>query len=518
MLSAVGFVGIFAGVSVISWTETADFCGRCHTMAPELQAYSSGAHRNVTCGECHVEPGVAGWVKAKMNGTRQLIDTVLGTYPTPIHPPEHEALPSAEHSCEECHSLEQRSFVGLRTTESFAEDSENTRNFVGLMVRPTGGDPFDVDRSVHNHVALPMAYAGTGLNGAHISYVEATRADGSVVEYISQNEIVDADNVLPEIEKIKAADGMTEVSCYDCHNRVGHDITNPRDAVDYMLQVGTIDDSLPYIKRESQRILWAAYPDEAAAFAEIEALEPWYQVNYPEVYNTKLAQIRGAIVALKDLYPQTALPAMQVTPATYPNQKSHQDYPGCFRCHDGGHFRVENGVAMSESIPSTCNTCHTFPSIGPAVASLPLGQPPSTHEDDLWVFGHANVATSIDPAETSCVECHAQDYCVNCHSTGAISVNHDEMSTNHAAVIREQGNQSCAYCHQPVFCANCHKEPVLPVTSPAFGTQPTSGSGGESGEAPEGSVVAPAGVAWPLNPHAAWNARAGGGSGAASDD
>ena len=186
VLSAVGFVGIFAGVSVISWTETADFCGRCHTMAPELQAYSSGAHRNVTCGECHVEPGVTGWIKAKMNGTRQLIDTVLGTYPTPIHPPEHEHMPTAEETCQECHSLEQRSFVGLRTTESFAEDAENTRNFVGLMIRPTGGDPFDVDRSVHNHVALPMAYAGTGLNGAHISYVEATRADGSVVEYIAR--------------------------------------------------------------------------------------------------------------------------------------------------------------------------------------------------------------------------------------------------------------------------------------------------------------------------------------------
>ncbi len=184
VLSAVGFVGIYAGVTVISWTESADFCGRCHTMAPELQAYSSGPHRNVTCGECHVEPGIAGWVKAKMNGTRQLIDTVLGTYPTPIHPPEHTALPTTEDTCRECHSLEQRSFASVRSKESFSEDSENSREFVGLMVRPTGGDPFDVDRSVHNHVALPMEYAGTGLNGASIDYVVATRADGSEVEYI----------------------------------------------------------------------------------------------------------------------------------------------------------------------------------------------------------------------------------------------------------------------------------------------------------------------------------------------
>jgi len=41
------------------------------------------------------------------------------------------------------------------------------------------------------------------------------------------------------------------------------------------------------------------------------------------------------------------------------------------------------------------------------------------------------------------------------------------MATNHAAVIRKQGNQACSYCHQPVYCARCHgADPVLPVTVP----------------------------------------------------
>ena len=43
--------------------------------------------------------------------------------------------------------------------------------------------------------------------------------------------------------------------------------------------------------------------------------------------------------------------------------------------------------------------------------------------------------------------------------TGAVTVDHDTMSTNHAQVIRDQGNQACAYCHQPVYCARCHAEP-----------------------------------------------------------
>ena len=158
---------------------------------------------------------------------------------------------------------------------------------------------------------------------------------------------------------------------------------------------------------------------------------------------------------------------MRVTAATYPSNNGHLDWPGCFRCHDGGHFKVVDDKATKEVIPSTCNTCHTFPQIGPAVASLPLGEPPSTHADDsLWVFNHKNVATSLDPGGQPCGECHARDYCVNCHATGAVSIDHDEMSTNHAKVIREQGNTACATCHLPVFCARCHKEPVLPVTTP----------------------------------------------------
>ena len=241
------------------------------------------------------------------------------------------------------------------------------------------------------------------------------------------------------------------------------------------------------------RILWSGFPDDTAADAEIDRLSDFYKTNYPDVYATKGAQIADAQEQLKVLYRLSATPPMKVTAGTYPNNMGHLDWPGCFRCHDGGHFKVVDNKATKEVIPSTCNTCHTFPQIGPAVASLPLGEPPSTHADDaLWVFNHKNVATSVDPGGQTCGECHARDYCVNCHATGAVSIDHDEMATNHAKVIREQGNQACAYCHQPVFCARCHKQPVLPVTTPL------------SHPAGEGSVQSvedqPAGLAFPLKP------------------
>jgi nitrate/TMAO reductase-like tetraheme cytochrome c subunit len=492
VLAGGGSVVAFTGVSMIQWTETADFCGRCHTMAPELTAYHLGTHRDVDCGECHVEPGIMGWVESKLAGTRQLVGVVIGNYPTPIHPPDHQLLPSPADTCQKCHSLNDRSFAALRTTTAFAEDEENTREFVGLMIRPGGGDAFDVGRSVHWHVLSNFTYLSPDPNSEVIDYVTSTRDDGTVVEYIAQDKISVAENVRPDIDALRAVDRNITLNCYDCHNRVGHDIPNPRVGLDYRLSTGVIDPSLPYIKREGMRILWSGFPDEAAAESEIERLDDFYRANYPDVYATKGAQIAVAQEEIKLLYRLTATPAMKVTAGTYPNNIGHLDWPGCFRCHDGGHFKVVNDKATKEVIPSSCNTCHTFPQLGPAVASLPLGEPPSTHADDsLWVFNHKNVTTSLDPGGQSCGECHARDYCVNCHATGAVSVDHDEMATNHARTIRAQGNQSCAYCHLPVSCARCHEKPVLPVTTPL--SHPT----GEEGVLDTGS---PPGVLFPLSP------------------
>ncbi len=52
--------------------ETDQFCGQsCHVMKPQFTANRRTAHRNVGCVECHIVPGAAGFVQAKMNGTRQ---------------------------------------------------------------------------------------------------------------------------------------------------------------------------------------------------------------------------------------------------------------------------------------------------------------------------------------------------------------------------------------------------------------------------------------------------------------
>lgn len=46
---------------------------------------------------------------------------------------------------------------------------------------------------------------------------------------------------------------------------------------------------------------------------------------------------------------------MKVTWGTHPNNLGHNDYPGCFRCHDGSH-NTKDG----KSIDNDCSTCHNL--------------------------------------------------------------------------------------------------------------------------------------------------------------
>jgi hypothetical protein len=159
---------------------------------------------------------------------------------------------------------------------------------------------------------------------------------------------------------------------------------------------------------------------------------------------------------------------MKVTAATYPDNLGHQAFPGCLRCHDGGHFKVVDGALSSESIPSACATCHTFPQIGSNTSAILIGERPTSHVAALWVFDHKTQVSTLDPAGTSCGACHTRTYCENCHNTQAVNVPHDNMVYDHAAVTRRTGVLACLACHQPTYCERCHDASILTpsVTSP----------------------------------------------------
>src|SRR5665647_1814467 len=154
------------------------------------------------------------------------------------------------------------------------------------------------------------------------------------------------------------------MDCIDCHNRVGHAVASPDQAVDEAMSAGKISPDLPYIKRNSVALLNGSYASLDAADKAITGLRDTYAAKYPLVLKSHDAQVSGAIDELKAVYRLIATPAMKVQAKTYPDNLGHQNSPGCFRCHDGAHYLVVKGKITNEKIPSECSTCHTFPQIG----------------------------------------------------------------------------------------------------------------------------------------------------------
>jgi nitrate/TMAO reductase-like tetraheme cytochrome c subunit len=450
----------YGAMGAVHYSESIGFCSLCHSMAPEEKGLAASAHANVTCGECHVSPGVGGFVKAKLNGTRQLVEYVTGTFPKPIPPADHAAMPKTEDTCLACHTLNSITAGGgptqLILRPSFAEDEQNTRTTVAVLLRPTGVGSRE-SLSVHWHVEKQVDYVAGDERRQSIDLVEFKNSEGQKETYISGAKVRDSLNAQADVDALKAAEKTHTMDCLDCHNRVGHPLKSPGKAVDEAMAAGKIDPTLPWIKRDALAVLNKNY----ATTAEADAAMTAFGTAYPQRYALKGdagRPVADVVATMKSIYAESATPEMKVVASTYPDNLGHQNSPGCFRCHDGAHFRVVDGKVTTETIPSTCATCHTFPQAGLDVNNVPLGTRPASHADKLWVFNHKTATNSQLPSGTSCGTCHAPSYCSNCHTSGAIKVDHDTMLYNHAQSVRVAGGtQSCAYCHQPAYCAQCHK-------------------------------------------------------------
>ena len=475
LVAGFGAAATMGGVAAVGYSETPGFCGKCHTMDPELKAYAQSAHKEVTCAECHINPGLGGFVKAKANGTKQLLHILTGQYPRPIEPPDHATLPPVRNTCLKCHSLEQITENGgpvkLVLRPRYKPDETNTRETIAIMLRPAGlgqasGAPGaaaeDGVKGVHWHVQQTVTYTASDIRSQKIDLVEITSKDGTTKQYIAGSQVAVSADVKPDIKRLKLSQKTKLMDCVDCHNRVGHAVPSTDRAIDESIAAGRISAALPYIKRDGVALLNGDYPSLQAADTAIAGLRTTFATKYPLVLKSHDAQIAAAIDELQQVYRLIATPAMKVQAKTYADNLGHQTSLGCFRCHDGAHYLVEKGKITSAKIPSTCATCHTFPQIGANASSFPLGAKPADHKDKLYVFSHKIAVSTSQVAGTTCAACHAKSYCVNCHKSGAIKVKHTAMLYNHAREITALGGTtSCAACHQKVACAQCHKGPVL---------------------------------------------------------
>jgi hypothetical protein len=283
----------FAGVK---YMDSNQFCGTvCHTvMIPQYTAYKDSPHSRIDCVSCHIGPGAAWFVQYKLSGLGQLFAVTFNTYHRPI-PAATRSLRPSQDTCEQCHWPEKFQTDKLKVIRRYEEDEHNTEKITVLLLR--------VGTKIHKaHVGKNIEYIATDTARQEIPWVSS---DGVVY-------------------KTSEAQGeRRKMDCIDCHNRPTHAFDMPGPAVDAALESGKIDRSVPFAKRDAVLALTGKKP--------LDQVPP----------------------GVKALYERNIFPEMMISWGTYPNNVGHDQFPGCFRCHDDNH-KSDSGKTISQD----CATCH----------------------------------------------------------------------------------------------------------------------------------------------------------------
>ncbi len=333
------------------YTDSSEFCGKvCHTvMEPQSTSYENSPHARVACAECHIGSGASWFVKAKLSGTRQVLAVLRDTFSRPIPPAIHNLRPARE-TCEHCHWPKKFFGAQLREIVHFTADESNTRRDIDMLLNTGGGDEVTGRaEGIHLHMALEgrIEYVATDDFLQVIPWVRYT--DGAGNEWIYRSDGRPSSDPTPDGD-------LRQLDCMDCHNRPAHNFRSPEHAVDIFLDVGRIDTTLPFIKREAVRALVGDYPDSETAERRIgESLTGFYEANYPAVWEKDKASVKNAVDMVRQIYGRNFFPAMKVNWKTYPDNIGHMESPGCFRCHEGRHVNQKG-----EKISHDCTICHTF--------------------------------------------------------------------------------------------------------------------------------------------------------------
>jgi hypothetical protein len=333
----------------IEFMDSTQFCGQvCHTvMEPEFVAFQDGPHSRVRCVSCHIGPGASFFVKSKLDGTRQVVAVAMNSYSRPIASPVHTLRPARE-VCEQCHWPEKFHGDRIKKIPEYKDDEQSSDNGTTMRIHVGGGsEKLGLATGIHWHmnVANEVEYISTDAKRQVIPYVRVKDRTGAVREYF-------AEGITPE----QLAQGeRRRMDCMDCHNRPSHRFSaTPERAVDDALATGEMPRELPFIRRQVVEALKAQYRDKATAEQEIASkLMSFYRSAPGDVFRTKPEQVERAVRAAQRLYDRNNFPAMNVTWGTYADNLGHNDFPGCFRCHDDEH-KTKDGRAIKQD----CEQCH----------------------------------------------------------------------------------------------------------------------------------------------------------------
>ncbi len=371
----------FGSYQTYHYSESTQFCGQvCHSaMNPEFVAYQHSAHARVDCVQCHVGSGASYYLKAKINGTHQLIAFTLDNYNRPIPTPVRNLRP-AQDTCEKCHWPEKFHGNVELTFEHFLSDKKNTPYTARMLFPVNQGGPEGTLGGIHWHVSATdrVEYYAVDEKRQDIPWMRVTNLkDGTARVFRTDKFTGD-----PPADKIRVMD------CMDCHNRPAHVFPTANTAVEQAMSAGVLSTKLPNIKRVAVAAM--TQKDITTAADAPQKIADYLRGKYADA--ALAPEVPGAIAAVQQIFATTIFPERKADWRVYPNNLGHKDWPGCFRCHDDKHK-----TALGQSVRSSdCTSCHTI-----------LAQGKGDAMQTLTAKGLAFKHPDGDPdSELTCADCH----------------------------------------------------------------------------------------------------------------
>jgi len=371
-------LSVFGSYETYHYSESVQFCGQvCHrAMNPEFVAYQRGAHARVDCVDCHIGSGAEWFIKAKINGTHQLIAYTLNNYNRPIATPIKNLRP-AQDICEKCHWPEK--FHGNIDVnfDHYLSDKANTPFSVRLLLRVNTTRAGSPEGGIHWHV--------NQKEKVEYYAIDEKRQD---IPWMRVTNKVDGTSRVYRIESFKGEPPpalIRTMDCMDCHNRPAHVFPTANEAVEKSLAAGTLSTRLPNLKREAVKAM--LQKEITTADAAPKKIADYLSAKYAGA-----PELPATIAEVQRIFSVTIFPERKADWRVYPNNIGHKDWPGCFRCHDDKH-KTPGGEAVRSS---DCNSCHTILAQGKGAEFELLNAKGQT-------FQHPG--GDLDP-DLTCSDCH----------------------------------------------------------------------------------------------------------------
>ena len=147
---------------------------------------------------------------------------------------------------------------------------------------------------------------------------------------------------------------------------------------------GKINPALPWVKSNAVAVLVQKYSNETEAMEKISAT---LRADYP-----KAREVDSLVGQVQQIYRENFFPEMKADWRDYPDNLSHKDFAGCFRCHDGLHKTADGKTRISSN---DCNSCHTI-----------LAQGSGDQLTQLNPKGHSFFHIDAVNEDFSCNNCH----------------------------------------------------------------------------------------------------------------